>query len=35
VGRTLKSFDAQGFIRLDHGAVTVLDRDALAALAES
>jgi CRP-like cAMP-binding protein len=34
VGRTLKSFDAQGLIHLDRGAVTVIDREGLAALAE-
>ncbi len=34
VARTLKGFEVQGLIRLDHGAITVLDKQGLAAQAE-
>jgi hypothetical protein len=34
VARTLQSFEAQGLIRLEGGAITILDRAGLATLAE-
>ncbi len=34
VARTLKRFEAQGLIRLERGAITILDRTGLATLAE-
>ena len=34
VARTLKGFEVQGLIRLDHGVITVLDKQGLAAQAE-